>query len=255
MIAYRKPAYWLTVGDALFCFQASKTGNRIVYEAEVVQEPVIKEIGITPLSSESKIYASGKVYDIVQSRTGATISLSAVALSSETERKALGTKASGAYVYDTAGDLSKEFAFGYWADLSDGSKVYYWHPCCKLSPASELTQRTSQDDAQEPSVTYTINAMPAANGVWRVRYYTNMVPDSQEPLTVDEFFAAPVYELDNSVAEQIDWGNIKPVAALPASNQDKTAIYVLTEVDGDKAEGTMWRYVDSAWTEYIQDAS
>lgn len=245
------PAYWLTVGDAFFCFLASEIAGVRTYETDVFEEPTIKSIGINPVVSESKIFASGKVYDIIRSKQGANIALAVVALSPNIENKALGVTVSGPYVYDKNVDINKEFAFGYWAELKDGSKVYYWHPRCVLSP-TENTIDSSKEEPDDPQVTYNITALPcAANGVWRVRYYTGNAVGT--PLTAAEFFAAPIYEVDASAAAQVNYANIIPIAALPTSNQDATAIYVLTAEDGAKAEGTMWRYVDSVWVEYVNE--
>lgn len=44
--------------------------------------------------------------------------------------------------------------------------------------------------------------------------------------------------------------NILPVASLPASGQDATAIYVLIAADGDKASGTMWTWSGTEWSEH-----
>jgi phi13 family phage major tail protein len=249
MIIPQTPAYWLTVGDAFFCFLASEAAGVRTYESDVYEEATIKSIGITPVVSESKIFASGKVYDIIRSKQGAAIALAVVALSPNIENKALGVTVSGPYAYDKNVDINKEFAFGYWADLKDGTKVYYWHPRCVLTPA-ENTLGTSTEETGDPEVTYTVTALPcAANGVWRVRYFTGLATGT--PLTAAQFFAAPVYTEDAAAASQVNYANIIPIAALPTTGQDATAIYVLTAVDGAKEEGTMWRYVDSAWVEYV----
>lgn len=44
--------------------------------------------------------------------------------------------------------------------------------------------------------------------------------------------------------------NILPVASLPLTNQDASAVYVLTAADGAKAEGTMWTWSGTAWVSH-----
>lgn len=191
-IKFLKPAYWITVLDAFFCFIEKTTDKIITYDEDVYQCPVIKEQGIAKTASETTIYASGKVYDYISRTQGAQITLGAVNLPQSILDKAEGVVVNGSFKFDTTSDSGKEFAYGYYLEQSDGSHVYYWHPRCKLTSAKE-DSKTSGDKQDDPSREFVIIAMPTAEGLWRVRYFTNEVPEGETALTPEKFFAAPIY--------------------------------------------------------------
>lgn len=188
-IQNQKPAYWVTVRDNFWNFLVAENGAARMYEADVYRSPVVKSIGITGTVVEGNIYASGIVYDYTRQVQGAEIALDAVALEHNLIDKATGAAVSGGFVYDNTGDISKEFAFGYYLEQRDGNYVYYWHPRCILTQNDETTE-TSTDSAIDPTRSFTIRALPTIEGVWRIRYYTQ---DVQTPLTVAQFFAFARY--------------------------------------------------------------
>ena len=185
-IVAQKPAYWITVRDNYWNFLLEEVGAARMYEKEIYQSPVVKSIELTKTVSSGDIYASGIVYDSVSRVNGGEIGLGAVALDRMLVDKASGCLTSeDGFVYDSSNDIGKEFGFGYYLDESDGNKVYYWHPRCKLVPSDESVE-TSTDAAVDPQRDYTIKCLPTSEGIWRVRYYTK---GATKPLSINEFFA------------------------------------------------------------------
>lgn len=194
-----RPAYLITVRNAILAFITKMENNVPTYETEgaeklIYELPVIKTLGVSPDSSTKKIYASGVVYDVTTQTKGATASLGVVALPGEVEKKALGSVIKGAIAYDRAIQNGMEFSFGYYCEMSDNSLVYYWHPRCKLV-LGDSEYDTMDDGDIDPEASYDIEIMPTHEGVWRVRYFTADVADGKVPLTLDDFFGALPYNI------------------------------------------------------------
>ena len=188
-IVNSKPSYWITVRDNYWCFLESEDGAARLYENTVYQSPVVKSIGITGTVAEGNIYASGIVYDYTRQVQGAEIALDAVALDHFLVDKATGATTDGGFVYDSSNDIGKEFAFGYYIEQRNGEYVYYWHPRCLLT-ANDETVETSTDSAVDPTRSFTIRALPTAEGFWRIRYNTE---GQVSPLTPAQFFGVARY--------------------------------------------------------------
>lgn len=188
-IVSSKPSYWITVRDNYWCFLESEDGAARLYENTVYQSPVVKSIGITGTVAEGNIYASGIVYDYTRQVQGAEIALDAVALDHFLVDKATGATTDGGFVYDSSNDIGKEFAFGYYIEQRNGEYVYYWHPRCLLT-ANDETVETSTDSAVDPTRSFTIRALPTAEGFWRIRYNTE---GQVSPLTPAQFFSVARY--------------------------------------------------------------
>lgn len=188
-IVSSKPSYWITVRDNYWCFLESEDGAARLYENTVYQSPVVKSIGITGTVAEGNIYASGIVYDYTRQVQGAEIALDAVALDHFLVDKATGATTDGGFVYDSSNDIGKEFAFGYYIEQRNGEYVYYWHPRCLLT-ANDETVETSTDSAVDPTRSFTIRALPTAEGFWRIRYNTE---GQVSPLTPAQFFGVARY--------------------------------------------------------------
>lgn len=185
-IVSSKPAYWVTVRDNFWDFLIAEQGAGRMYEPTVYRSPVVKKIGLKKNAAENTIYASGITYDYTHQVQGAEIELDTVALDHILLDKASGAEGSDGLVFDTSKDMGREFAFGYYLEKRDGNYVYYWHPRCQLTTADEEVE-TSTDDMPDPEQSYTIKALPTAEGVWRVRYYTEDAEGTA--LTPEEFFA------------------------------------------------------------------
>ena len=188
-IKAQKPAYELTVRDFVMCFRTAAGA----YETDLIKLPVIKTLSVEPDASSKKIYASGGVYDIATAVRGARLGLGAVALPEELLVKAAGSVQDGATAYDTGLPQLPEFGCGYWCEKSDGSKVYYWHPRCKLTIGNS-EHKTSDDSDIDPEVSQDIEAMPTEDeGIWKMRYFTDKVQSGQTALTPDAFFKLRPY--------------------------------------------------------------
>ncbi len=189
---YVIPEYEVTVGSSFFNAIKKKEKDTITYEDDVLEIPVIKELGLTRTMSELEIYASGIIFDYINQTAGAEIALKAVILPPELINMLEGAKEKEGFTINKTNDIGREFAFGYWGENSDGSFVYYWHPVCKLVPADEK-HKTRTKDIPDPEADYKIKIIPY-NGVWRVKYSTKAaVAEGLTPLTKDEFFAKPIY--------------------------------------------------------------
>lgn len=194
-------AYELTVNSAIAAIIESMGSNgEPVYEkksggsdALIRAMDIIKKLQISPEVSNKKIYASGVVVDVTNQVKGAKAGLGVIALPREFVDKALGANVDGAVSWDVTNAQGKEFSFGYFCTMSDGSKVYYFHPRCKLVLGAE-NHDTSDDGERDPEQSYDIEIMPTAEGVWRVRYYTK---DTTKPLTVEEFYKKLPYTVAN----------------------------------------------------------
>ena len=193
------PAYEVSVYNVLVAMIAKMVDGKPEWEKEaenplIMSMPVVKTLTIAPDASTKKIYASGIVYDTTSQVKGATASLGAVALPRIFVDKALGSKTNGALSYDLSNQKGMEFAFGYYCAKSDGSMVYYYHPRCKLTLGDE-EHKTLDDSDLDPEVSYDIEIMPTAEGLWRVRYDTADVAAGKTPLTMEEFFSALPYTI------------------------------------------------------------
>lgn len=192
-IVNQKPKYWLTVRDNFWCFLEAENGPARMYEKMVYRSPVVKSIGLTGTIADANIYASGIVYDIIHQVQGTEIALGAVALEKELVDKANGAITKGSFVYEKSNNISKEFAYGYYAEESDGSLVYFWHPRCKLTKSDD-TLDTSTDSPADPNRSYTIKSLPTSEGVWRVKYYAKKADlDAGTALSVEDFFGTVRY--------------------------------------------------------------
>lgn len=184
--------YKLTVDDGYLRFIKSVDGDKAVYDAEVHQLDTLKSVDLSVDMSQKKIYASGKVYDITSNVRGGELAVDTVAVPAEIADKARGAVRVGAGAYDVNLPQAQEFAFGFQANMSDGSKVYVLYPRCQLTYDSEQ-DKTSDDSDIDPSEQYKIEAMPTAEGLWRIKYYTSDVPEGKKPYTMAEFMAKGLY--------------------------------------------------------------
>lgn len=255
MIVSQKPAYWITVRDNFWNFLLKEQGIAREYEKDIYQAPVVKSIGLTKTVAAGDIYASGIVYDTTQRVSGGEIALGAVALDRELLDKAAGCLVEGGFSYDNTQDIGTEFGFGYYLDESDGNKVYYWHPRCKLVPSDESVE-TSTDAAIDPQRDYTVKCMPTSEGIWRIRYYTRGVA---EPLSVEEFFSYCRY---TSNIQAVDVTITAPkvstactatiVYADDAEPVSPTVIYQWYQ--GETADGAFTAISDATSDSYTPDA-
>lgn len=187
-----KKRYKLTVDDGYLRFIAAMEGDKAVYDATIHQLDTLKTVDLSVDTSSKKIYASGKVYDITTNVRGGELSVDTVAVPAEIADKARGAVQVGAGAYDVNLPQAQEFAFAFQSNMSDGSKVYVLYPRCKLAYDSEQ-DKTSDDSDIDPSEQYKIEALPTAEGLWRIRYYTASVAEGKKPYTMAEFVAKGLY--------------------------------------------------------------
>lgn len=239
---------WIrTAGGTYFDFFTNSDYTSPVYEATVYKTQDVKSVGIAPKVVEKIISGSGRVRDHLILKMGFDISVEMNQISPTVANKAEGVTAADGYVVHKTTTEGTEFAFGVVFSLRGGYYVYMWFPRCRLIPPEVNAETETDSDIPDPGLTYTIKALPLDNDVTCVAYYTESA--SGTPVTEAAFFAAPKVS-DSVVADQTDFTNILPVAALPTEDIDATAVYVLTDDDGLKLTGTMWRYLSETWTKY-----
>jgi len=199
MIKSVRPTYEVSVGAAFFCPIVSRDNESITYETDVIRADVIKTLGITPQVAEQEIWASGVLFDYINQTSGADIALAAVALPPALLNKLSGAAQKGGFSFNRVNDLEKEFAFGYWGENRDGTLVFYWHPVCKMAPGEE-TKTTRQNDPPDPEKNFNIKVIPFGGGekggVWRTKYDQGAEVAEVTPLTIEQFFAQPIYRED-----------------------------------------------------------
>lgn len=193
----KKPAYDLTVRDFFVNFKAD-TGKKL--QALQLKMPVIKSIRVQPGENTKEIYASGVIYDTTTLLSDIKVGLNVVALPHEFTDRALGSGGSGAVSYDVTKPHKEEFACGYWAEKSDGGKVYYYHPRCKLVQGDEEMKTSESGQLPDPNISYTLMILPTDENVWRARYDTGKVDAGKVPLTPEEFFAAAPETIEQILA-------------------------------------------------------
>lgn len=179
-----KPSFELTVGS-FFVRVPSLNGEEGAMED--LELPVVKSITVQPNENSNSIYGSGAVYDVVSVVNDAKIGLNVIALPRRFLDYALGALRAGAASVDSSQPVKPEFACGYTAENSDGSRVYYYHPRCKLMQTNNRQHQTSTNTPADPSVEYEISLLPTDEKIWRMRYYT--ADAGENALSAQEFFA------------------------------------------------------------------
>ena len=184
------------MGAAFFCIINSRSDSAIDYQNTVIRSDVIRTLGITPTVAEGRIWASGIIYDQINQVTGAEISLGAVALDSAMLTEISGAQTDGGFTISRTNDIEKEFAFGYWGENRDGTKTFFWHPVCKLTPGEE-SKETRNDDVPNPEKSYTITVIPFGH-ILTVKYDQGQAMEAgHKPLEVNSFFQRPLCSIDD----------------------------------------------------------
>ena len=197
MINQQRPTYEISVGAGFFCVINSKDNRIINYQDKITRLDTIRSLGITPTATEQEIWASGSLFDFISQISGATISLTAVAIPPALLSELSGATTKNGFTFNRVNDLEKEFAFGYWGENRDGTFVFYWHPVCKLAPGED-TKNTRTNESPDPQKNYSIKIIPYDSdedgAVWRVTYnQASAIAMGQIPLSIDDFFSQVIY--------------------------------------------------------------
>lgn len=186
------PSYHLSVLCAYFAAKAASG-----YEAVQAVES-IKSIGKADQKAEQTVYASGITYNYTSRKTGTQLTLGVVALPTEMVRQISGKQVStkGGFAFVTSADDGGEFAYGQAYENSDNTQCFEWFPRCKLVTADQ-TKNTSTAQAEDPSESYVILAMPTADKLISVEYDQRTVTEGMTPLTAEQFFAHVIASKDD----------------------------------------------------------
>ena len=201
-IQHENPTFEVSVGAAFFCIIKNRTANEIIYEPTVIRSEIIRTLTITPTIASGTIHASSIVYEYINDKVGVEIELGAVALPRKLLKGISGAEHSKGVTIERVTDVSKEIAFGYWAENRDGSLIFHWHPVCKLTQSSE-TKETRTDDAPDPEKSYTITVIPYQGKTVTSYDQRDAIEDGETPIGIDEFFARPFYNIEDMPTRDI----------------------------------------------------
>lgn len=190
-----RDAFLLTVGDVFFADIVTPGTSTTApeYGDTVYRKTIAKKVEMKGNGKSTAIYASGTLVATVNQENGIEISMDMIGLSTGVLDMISGvTRNKGVAFTSADATTAKEFAFGLTAKKSDGIEEAMWFPRCSLSPATELSYETSEDEFKEQDVSVTIEASGLLNGDHIITTkLSNQVDDS---LTVDDFMKAPIYD-------------------------------------------------------------
>lgn len=191
MFKKERPRYETTVKDEFFCFIDKFDENgKPQYEEEVYHSDDVITITPTTTAPVKEIYASGKLYDSIMKRKLVSIARSAIGMPKEVYDRASGNDVQGAFTFAPVFPNRVHFAYGYYAELDDGTYCMRWYPDCVLGQFDGAST-TETADMNDPNSEYTITAIPYGDNI-KTEYFTGSVADGEKPLTVQQFFAQPI---------------------------------------------------------------
>lgn len=181
------PAYEMTVGINYFADHNTETDT---YDTPVGVDS-IKSVGVTKQKADLEIWASGMLFEYSTQKTGTQLVVDALQIPSNMVNKYLGKEVEGGFSYDSVDDRPPEFAYGNVTEYSNGKKVFTWYPRCRLIEHNPTSQTRVGGTLNEPAKSYTILALPRANGLIEVEYDQNNVT-TDDVLTEETFFSSVI---------------------------------------------------------------
>ncbi len=192
-------AYLLTVRDIFLAMKTTKdtTSTAPVFENEVYRKTIAKKIEVKGNGKSTPIYASGVNIATVNMENSEEISMDHIGLPTILLDKLSGlTATNGVTFNDSDAGEATEFAFGFIAERSDGVMDAMWFPNCTLSPATELSYETSEDEFKEQDVSMSI----VASGLRKARsngkhtIFSKYSSQRVTTISVEDFMKQPVYD-------------------------------------------------------------
>lgn len=196
-----KDAYLLTVRDIFFAKKVTKeTASELPeYATEVYRKTIAKKIEVKGNGKTTPIYASGVLIGTVAMENSEEISMDHIGIATKVLDDITDAAVKNGVSVGVA-DATElpEFAWGFIAERSDGVMDAMWFPSCTLSPATELSYETSEDEFKEQDVSMALVAGPLrkamADGHHALFFkYSNQ---RETTLTVEDFMKQVVYDID-----------------------------------------------------------
>ena len=190
-----KDAYTLTLGDIFFApiVTPGTSDTAPVYDKDIYRKTIGKKVEVKGNGKSTPIYASGVLLAQVNQETTEEISMDHIGLATGVLDKITAVVAeNGVSFASTNASKPAEFGFGFIAKKSDGVDDAMWFPRCVLSPATELSYETSEDDFKEQDVSMTINASGLLSGdhiIW-----SKFSNQRETTLTVEDFMKQVIYD-------------------------------------------------------------
>lgn len=202
-ITIKHPDYFLSVGNVYYAKRDKDLDGTYTYGTTEGTES-IKSVGVSITSDTQEVWASGILYEYVQQKSNAQLTVDALQLPPEWVDEMLGVQThetNTALTYETVKDQGGEFAFGVVFEYASGKKVYKWFPRCKLTE-NNFTVQTRESGTPNPQQrSYTVVAFPVKDML--VATYDQSKVAEGEMLTEDEFFAAVIFEVGQDVAPTV----------------------------------------------------
>lgn len=194
-----KDAYLLTVGDVFFCIKKTKdtTTTAPIYDTKVYRKTIAKKVQVKGNGKSTPIHASGVLIGTVAMESSEEISMDHIGLPTILLDELSGLVAKNGITFtDADAHETAEFAWGFIALRSDGVTDAMWFPNCSLSPATELSYETSEDEfkEQDVSMSITANGLRIARADGKHTLFTKYSSQRDTTMTVDQFMAQPIFD-------------------------------------------------------------
>ena len=189
----KKPAIKETVGAQYVCFSVSNENGDFEanYEADVERTKVVKSVKVTENAEASPIYASGEIYDNIDSLGSIDVEVEVIAFPDDTLAKMRGDDVDESGLIRSGGTVQKPFfAYGKVVKLKGGKVRYDWYPKCKLTENSDEA-KSSEDKFSEQTDTIKITAYPYDDDGHIVSKISSEA-NGPDGITESKFFSKPV---------------------------------------------------------------
>ena len=240
------------VRNAILALMTDDSATGTTYAALLRRVPGLVELALTFSVTEETLGADDvTIWEIIRLLDSLEVTITTASLGTDGESFILGHQVDNNGVMGVGqNDKAPYLALGFESTRSDGSVDYIWLTKGMFKP-SDLTFRTKEKGKvnwQTPKLTGTF--IPRISD-GKLMFKVNDQDPGVDQAVLESFFDAPympgtiTYDVDTTAISAVH-----AVAALPATNVDTFAVYVLTAADGMKEAGTMWRKLNGTWEEY-----
>ena len=185
----KRPMIKITVGSLFYAMNTADENGQFdpAGFGEVIQSPVIKNVGVSVEAESTKVYSSGKIYGTRNANAGTDLAVEVLAFDEEDLYTLRGEKIEENGLVFGGGSNKRPFvAIGYPVIKDGGVSKFIWYPYCQLIENTEDIA-TSEDSFSEQNDTLTFSAMPFnAEGNTKVEIDTGTLQG--KAATEEDFF-------------------------------------------------------------------